>query len=49
MGKQMTPSQFISWYKRQDLEFIVVGRDKQEINHDTDLWKGFSVYVVPCQ
>ena len=45
MGKQMTPSQFISWYKRQDLEFIVVGRDKQEINHDTDLWKGFSVYV----
>lgn len=40
----LSPQEFKDWYRKADLE-LIVGARSQEINSNTDLWRGFEVYI----
>ena len=40
----LSPQEFKDWYRKADLE-LIVGARNQEISSNTDLWRGFEVYI----
>ena len=40
----LSPQEFKDWYRKADLE-LIVGARNQEISNNTDLWRGFEVYI----